>query len=174
MTGIRAQGLGLSLLVVSLALGGGARLSGAQGIQLGGFDRGADAKKEHVSLLSDALSVQAGKPQDVELRFRVDDGFHINSHRPKDELLIPTELKLSGDGGLRVQGQTYPPGQQFHLQVGDGANLDVYQGEFRVKVFVVAPRGASTLAGTLRYQACDRAACYPPRTLPVHVAVEAK
>jgi Disulphide bond corrector protein DsbC len=154
---------------VALVVGLSGVLPG-QGISLG--DEHADAgKKSHVMLVSDSLSLPAGKAQDVELRFRVEDGFHINSHKPKDELLIPTELKLSGSSGARIQGQTYPAGTEFHLQVGAGETLDVYQGEFRIKVFVVAPKGASTLDGVLKYQACDRASCYPPRTLPVHVAV---
>ncbi len=31
----------------------------------------------------------------VELRFKVADGFHVNSHTPKSELLIPTNLLYS-------------------------------------------------------------------------------
>ena len=38
-------------------------------------------------------------------------------------------------------------------------------------VKVVAPKGSSTLVGVLKYQACDNAVCYPPKTLPVVVAV---
>ena len=63
-------------------------------IQLGGLDRATEAKKQHVELLTDSLQLTADKVQEVELRFRVEPGFHINSHKPKDELLIPTELKL--------------------------------------------------------------------------------
>ena len=56
----------------------------------------------------------------------------------------------------------------------DAEMLDVYQGEFRVRLRVVAAKGAQTLAGTLRYQACDHAACFPPRSLPVQVAITGK
>ena len=34
---------------------------------------------------------------------------------------------------------------------------------FAVKVPVVAAAGEHTVAGSLRYQACDHAACYPPK-----------
>jgi hypothetical protein len=41
-----------------------------------------------------------------------------------------------------------------------------------VALRVTAPKpGEGTLNGVLRYQACDNAACFPPRTLPVRVAV---
>jgi len=36
-----------------------------------------------------------------------------------------------------------------------------------------AERGAY-VDGTLRYQACDQAACYPPKSLPVEVIFTAK
>jgi hypothetical protein len=145
--------------------------SPAQEIRLG--DAPA-AGKGHVVLLSDAVQVEAGKPVVVELRFQVEQGFHINSHAPKDELLIPTVLKLESGGGVKVVAEDYQPGSAFRLQVGAGETLDVYQGEFRVTVRLVAPRGASTLTGSLRYQACDNAACFPPKTLPVRVAVTGK
>ena len=161
------------VLCALLIVGAGTapRHGAAQQIQLGGFDRASEAKKPHVSLLSDAVTVQAGKAQDVELRFHVDEGFHINSHTPKDELLLPTMLKLDGSGGTKLLGEIYPPGSAFRLDVGAGEILDVYQGEFRIAMRVVAPHGASTLDGVLKYQACDKAACYPPRTLPVHIAI---
>jgi hypothetical protein len=149
-----------------------AALSAAGQIQLGGVDRATSAKKQHVELLTDSLQLTANKPQDVELRFRVEPGFHINSHTPKDDLLIPTELKLDG-GSLRIANEQYPPGSHFHLAIGSGEDLDVYQDEFRVMLRIEAPRGASTLTGALRYQACDNASCFPAKSLPVQIAVTA-
>ena len=159
--GIRVQGL-----VVLAALGCG--VARAQEVRLG--DARSAAARGHVVLLSDALEVEAGKASVVELRFRVEPGFHINSHTPKDELLIPTVLKIE-PGAVKVAAEEYGAGTAFRLGVGAGETLDVYQGEFRVVVRVVAPKGASVLKGALRYQACDTAGCFPPRTLPVVVAV---
>jgi hypothetical protein len=150
-----------------------AALPAAAQIQLGGLDRTTSAKKQHVELLTDSLQLTANKPQDVELRFRVEPGFHINSHTPKDELLIPTELKLDA-GSLHIANQQYPPGSHFHLVIGSGEDLDVYQGEFRVMLRIAAPKGATTLTGALRYQACDNASCFPAKSLPVQIAVTAR
>ena len=80
----------------------------------------AAAQKGHVVLLSDAVEVEAGKSQVVELRFRVDQGFHINSHVPKDELLIPTVLKLDASKGVKVADEEYQKGSPFRLSVGSG------------------------------------------------------
>jgi DsbC/DsbD-like thiol-disulfide interchange protein len=135
------------------------------------LDGSRPAAKQHLVLLSDAVQVEAGKPQTVELRFRVDPGFHINSHAPKDETLIPTILKLDATEGVQVQDASYPAGSAFRLAIGEGQTLDVYQGEFRVVVKMLVRKGDWSLTGGLRYQACDSAACFPPRTLPVRVAV---
>jgi hypothetical protein len=127
--------------------------------------------KGHVSYAPEVAEVQAGKASVVELRFRVDEGFHVNSHTPSSEMLIPTVLKLEPAVGLKVLGEEYPKGMAFKLA---GETLDVYQGEFRVRLRVIAPKGPSTLTGGLRYQACDNAACFPPRTVAVSVVVVGK
>ena len=129
--------------------------------------------KGHVRYAAESAAVAAGKPSIVELRFQVDPGFHVNSHKPSSDLLIPTALTI-GDATVKVLSTEYPKGTLFHLAVGEGETLDVYQGEFRVRLMVVAPRGESTLTASLRYQACDAAACFPPRNLPVSVAITAK
>ncbi len=145
--------------------------AGAQQIQL---DEARPVQKSHVVLLTDSVQVKGGREQRVELRFRVEPGFHINSHTPKDGLLIPTVLALESGrrSGVDVLGEAYPAGEPFRLAVGDGETLDVYQGEFRVTVRMIADPGESTLLGSLHYQACDNAACFPPKTLAVRVAVK--
>jgi hypothetical protein len=173
-TGFRFQSSGGAALVAAVGL---CLLAGAQEIQLG--DARAAARKGHVTLLSDSVNLSAAKVQTVELRFRIDPGFHINSHTPKDELLIPTELMLDSAGGVQVLGEQYPAGSPFRLGLapnvgGTGETLDVYQGEFRVTVKLSAAPGARDLTGSLRYQACDSAACFPPKTLPVRVALSGR
>lgn len=142
--------------------------AGAQEIRLGDAPV---AHRAHVELLSNAAEVKAGEPQTVVLRFRVEDGFHINSHTPKDELLIPTAIRFNTGSVVKIVDEVYPKGSAFRLPVGAGETVDVYQGEFRVNVQVVVPKGASTLVGVLKYQACDNAVCYPPKSLPVVMTV---
>ena len=167
-SGFRVQGSGVRLLALAALLSGG--VAGAQAIV--GLPA-ASTGKGHVTFAAEAIEVPAGRPAVVELRFRVEDGFHVNSHTPKDELLIPTVLKLEDAAGVKVVGVEYPKGSAFKLP-GDGETLDVYQGEFLVRLRVVVPKGQSTLKGGLRYQACDSAACFPPRTLVVDVPITGK
>lgn len=150
-----------------------ALVAGAQAQQLGGFDAPAKAKG-HVSYAAEPQSVTAGKRGELELHFRVAPGYHVNSHTPKSELLIPTELKLEPEAGVSAGKMEYPAGTAYRFPTEPGEALDVYTGAFNVKVPVEAKAGEHTLTGMLRYQACDKAACYPPRSLPVQVLFTAK
>jgi Disulphide bond corrector protein DsbC len=140
--------------------------------QMGSMD--APVKKSYVAYLADPQVVAAGKPAVLQLRFHVMDGFHVNSHTPKSELLIPTALKLDAADGVKPGALEYPPGKLYSFSFEPNEKLDVYAGDFTVKLPVVAVAGEHTVAGTLKYQACDNAACYPPKTLPVQVIFTAK
>ena len=142
--------------------------------QLGQLDGSVKAPKQRVSYAAEAQTVAAGKKAVLELRFRVDDGFHVNSHTPKSDLQIPTVVSFGASDGVRVAAAEYPAGKEYSLAFDPSEKLDVYSDDFVVKVPVVAAAGSHELKGELKYQACDKAACYPPRTLPVDVVFTAK
>ncbi len=162
----------LALCIVLLLVPCG-NVSRAQEIRLDSDTPAGIKGPQHVSFDSESVSVGADKPDWIELRFHVAPGYHINSHTPHDELLIPTTLKLGASPQLRVLTDSYPNGTTLHLTIGAGETLSVYEGEFRVRVQVLAAKGNSTLAGVLHYQACDAASCFPPRDLPLSVPVSA-
>jgi uncharacterized protein YaiE (UPF0345 family) len=163
------MGRGLAVALAVLALGGGAaQQSVAQ--DFGDFD--AKPKSQgFVVYAAEPQTLAAGKANVVELNFRVIDGLHVNSHTPKSELLIPTTLKLDAAPGVKVGNVVYPAGTSYTFSASPGEKLDVYTGAFTVKVPVTAQAGVRMLAGSLKYQACDHEACYPPKTLPVEVAI---
>jgi DsbC/DsbD-like thiol-disulfide interchange protein len=130
--------------------------------------------KQYVTYVADEQNLAAGKKSVLTLQFRVVDGYHVNSHTPKSELLIPTNLTLQPDAGVKAAAAEYPAGTAYSFSFEPGEKLDVYTGTFTVKIPVVAQAGQHTIAGTLHYQACDNAACYPPKSLPVQLAVTAK
>jgi len=110
----------------------------------------------------------------IELHFRVLEGYHVNSHTPKSEFQIPTSLKLDPAAGVKAGAMQYPAGTAYSFSFDPNEKLDVYSGPFTVKVPVVAAPGEHHLTGSLHYQACDHAACYPPKTLQLDVFFTAK
>ncbi len=139
----------------------------------GEFDTPAKSKS-YITYAAEPQSVSAGKRGVLELHFRVAPGYHVNSHTPKSELLIPTDLTLHPDGGVAAGKLEYPAGTAYSLPSQPSEKLDVYTGDFSIRLPVEAKAGEHTLAGLLRYQACDHAACYPPKALPVQVLFTAK
>jgi DsbC/DsbD-like thiol-disulfide interchange protein len=142
--------------------------------EIGKLDVPASKSKSYVVYAEEQESAAAGKRSVLELHFRVLDGFHVNSHTPKSELLIPTQITLQPAAGVKLASVEYPAGTSYSLEADPSEKLDVYTGEFTVKLPVVAAAGAHAVDGTLHYQACDHAACYPPKNLPVHVTFTAK
>jgi hypothetical protein len=121
-------------------------------------------------------TVIRGKATNVELRFHVGSGFHINSNKPAAEYLIPTTLKLDVPTDIVVGKITYPLGEEMSFAFAPDEKLSVYSGEFNLSVQVrplatMLP-GKYEIRGRLRYQACDKAACYPPKQLPVDFEVK--
>lgn len=118
--------------------------------------------------------VGAGKSSPLQLRFRIDNDFHINSHKPKSDFLIPTQLLAIDEPGITTRAVDFPPGENYAFSFDPKTKLDVYSGEFTLQAHVVATSGEHTFHAVLRYQACDHAACYPPKNLPIEVKVLAR
>jgi hypothetical protein len=112
----------------------------------------------------------------VNLNFRVAKGFHINSNTPKSEFLIPTALKMDLPTDIALGKIGYPVGQDLSFPFSPDEKLNVYTGDFTIAVTVhplhsVVP-GKYVMHGVLRYQACDNAQCFPPKTVPVNFDVK--
>ncbi len=114
------------------------------------------------------VQLTVGKPQEVDLHFRVRDGLHINSHKPSDASLIRTELIVAESPGIDVQAVTFPQGAEYASAAFPGHKLSVYTGEVVLHARIVATRkGEHMLEAALRYQACDAGTCFPPKKAPV-------
>jgi hypothetical protein len=132
----------------------------------------ADAAVEFLSPAQ--VSVPAHRNSQIDLHFRVANGFHINSHAPLDKSLIPARLAVVEAPGLNVTAVDFPPGTDFALAVAPREKLSVYTGEFVLHAHLTAQPGEHVLDGGLRYQACDQNSCLPPHTIPVSVTVVAQ
>ena len=121
------------------------------------------------------ISVKSGKPAKLELRFKVADGYHINSNQPGSELLIPTKLQLNPPTDIGLGSITYPKGHDLTLAIAPDQPLNVYSGEFTITAKVSATRTASPgkykVHGQLKYQACNDRSCFPPKLAPVEFEV---
>jgi hypothetical protein len=141
--------------------------SGAQG------SAGANSQSV-VYLFPEQVTVHAGKPNPVDLHFRVGTGLHINSHSPSDQFLIPTTFSIDSSQGVQLAAASYPAGESITLASDPNTTLSVYTGEFVIHAQIVSAAGNHLVLGKLHYQACDRNQCMPPKTISVPIDVIAR
>jgi len=126
---------------------------------------------------SPEVTLTRGKPAKAAVRFRIQAGYHVNSNQPHSDLLIPTELKLDANPAVSVGKIEYPKGEDFSLSFSK-EKLNVYQGDVTIQVPLSAAKGAKpgayVLKGTLRYQACNDNACFPPKDAPLEITVRVR
>ena len=170
---------------IVLVLAAGVLCAGASVGQSGwqprprGIGFGEPKSKQWVQMVSpQQVAIKATSPatapRNLELRFSIEQGLHINSHTPHSEFLIPTTLTLEKTPGVEIAQLDYPPGVDYHFQFSPKDALSVYTGDFDVIVRLHARAGHYVMHGQLHYQACDNKACNPPRTLPVQLDVIAR
>jgi cytochrome c biogenesis protein CcdA/thiol-disulfide isomerase/thioredoxin len=129
--------------------------------------RGVEAE---ITPLLEADGVHAGTSVRAALQIRLPEGFHVNSNRPRDPLLIPIVLAIQPPPGVTFAEIVYPTPTDLRQQ-GASEPLSVFEREFAIGVRLdLAPDlrpGVLAVPGTLRYQACDERVCYRPMTVAV-------
>jgi hypothetical protein len=125
-------------------------------------------------LFPEQVTLATGKPTEVALHFRIAPGLHINSHAPRENFLIPTVFSIPEGAGVRLLGASYPAGADFTLPLDPKNKLSVYTGEFAIQARIVAEPGNHLVQARLRFQACDKTQCLPPKTIPVAIDVIGK
>ena len=117
-------------------------------------------------------TVAPGSDVHVALQVTLPEGFHMNSNKPRDPLLIPVVLSIPGPkqqplpAGVSVTELVFPEARDLDQR---GTVLSVFEQGFVIGAVLkvdssVAP-GKLVVPGTLRYQACDETMCYIPKSL---------
>jgi hypothetical protein len=119
--------------------------------------------------------VARGGQAPLSIEMQVNRGFHVNSNKPNDELLLPTVVHLNPPQGIMIVGIEYPEGEQLALPFMGKEKLSVYSGNFVVTAEVRIPQssalGSLRVHGEVKYQACDNRQCFPPKTTPLEFDV---
>ncbi len=127
----------------------------------------AEPAPDPVSVLAavDASQIPAGGTSELTLTIDMTPGWHINSHKPLEDWLIPTDLSLEAPDTFEVLETTYPPEKLMRFEFSD-QDVAVYEGRVtirtRFRVRPGTPPGDLEIAGALLYQACNDRTCLPP------------
>ncbi len=124
-------------------------------------------QKASFVLHADRTAYEAGTPARVAALVSIEHGWHVNSHKPTFEYLIPTVLELALPEGWSPGPVQYPP-HEMQTFAFENQPLAVYDGDVvilaDVKVPAGVPAGSYPVKASLRYQACNDSQCLPPVT----------
>jgi thioredoxin:protein disulfide reductase len=120
-----------------------------------------------ITPLIETDAVRPGTTVRAALKITLPEGFHVQSNKPRDASLIPTELSVDGPSGIQVEELVFPVAVDFP-QEGLDQPLLVFDREFtigvRLSLPATLPPGEIVVPARLRYQACDEKMCYAPST----------
>jgi hypothetical protein len=118
----------------------------------------------------------------ISLRLDVEPKPKMHVYTPEQKDLIPISLVLDPNDALRVHPPKYPNSEKYYFAPLQQTQL-VYSKPFRIVQDVTialtaavrdraSKREPLTIAGRLRYQACDDKVCYMPQEIPVSWTIE--
>jgi uncharacterized protein YyaL (SSP411 family) len=124
------------------------------------------------SVTPSAATVAPGGKLTLSMRLSIEKDWHINSHTPYQDYLIPTSVTVAGTAPLTVATISYPAGRDLEVA---GEILSVYEGTLELAVPIslakAAKRGRIELRVDLRFQACDGTSCLVPDEITTRVPV---
>jgi DsbC/DsbD-like thiol-disulfide interchange protein len=114
--------------------------------------------------------VKKGRTVQGTVVMNIPSGYHVNSNKPLEKFLIPTQLRIEAPSGIRVGPVLYPRALQRSLKFSKN-RVAVFEGRTTIRFSVTVPAGYSgngaEIKGKLRYQSCSDEVCFPPQNKDV-------
>ncbi len=113
----------------------------------------------------------------IVIRVVVAFGYHIQSHHPLENFLIPALVKLLPSRGLVFSAVRYPAAKIIVVSkdITSKGKLSVFEGRFKIivpfKVLSTAAPGRRTITVSFTFQACNDHSCLMPQTLHLQMPV---
>lgn len=127
----------------------------------------------------DAILSQAntykGSTVKIAVKIKINETWHINSHTPNDEFLIPSELVILSDKNISISNIKYPTPEEIKMEFSDKP-VSVYEGEViifaDVKFPIEVDEGQLNFEVILNYQACNNQSCMPPNSVSAIATID--
>ncbi|MCH6554446.1 MAG: protein-disulfide reductase DsbD domain-containing protein [Candidatus Acidiferrales bacterium] len=119
------------------------------------------------------VEARAGGQATFTLVATIREGFHVNSHQPLQEYLIPTRVELLTTELFALEKVDYPKGELKSFGFSPDEKLSVYDGTLRLPIALRVKDGARnpaaggagdthTVRVAFHYQACNDEICLRP------------
>ena len=134
------------------------------------------SKPGHATIVASPAAVNGTAGAKLSLFVDVTPKTNIHVYAPGTEFYIPITVKLNAQPEIKPGKIAYPKSETLTLL---NEKVPVFQKPFRLTQEVTLDKSAKsgstvTVSGTVNYQACDDAVCYPPESAPVSWTVTVK
>ncbi len=135
-----------------------------------------DSKMLTVEAFLSNASVRPGGTFQVAVVATIKPGYHINSHEPEDEFLVPTVVEFNETRGIAFGPAGYPVPKLISLSFSP-KKMSVYDEKISIiaagRISDDVSPGDVKVSGVFSYQGCDDKSCYMPQSeafeLPVKI-----
>ncbi len=133
------------------------------------------ASQVGVEIKLSADKARAGEIIKIAIILNINDGWHINSHKPTFDYLIGTLFELEPKEGFILADIHYPNGKSESFSFAEQP-IDVYDGTVIIyaslKISEKIKSGFDTLNASVTFQACNNNICLAPSIAQVLIPVE--
>jgi len=127
-----------------------------------------------ISVVDKSVKVNQGESVSVNLSITVNPTWHINSNKPNDDFLIPSEITAKSSG-IKLTSVKYPQAQELKLSFSEKP-VSVYDATWNAKLIFLTNSntqvGKQIVLVTLDYQACNDVSCMPPNATTTEFELE--
>ncbi len=128
---------------------------------------GFDTDYVKIKTFSSFDKVQPNGEIKIAVELNILEHYHINSNKPKDDFLIPTELIIKS-GNVNVSSVAYPKAKDVTFSFSD-EKVSVYDGKEFIgailKISKSAKVGVIEIPVEISYQACNDQSCMAPSSV---------
>ncbi|MFH1213236.1 MAG: cytochrome c biogenesis protein CcdA [Candidatus Neomarinimicrobiota bacterium] len=117
--------------------------------------------------------IHAGERFSAGVVVHIQDGWHINSDKPGDEFLIPTQLRISSSTEYQIERIVFPLHILKKLDFSDQP-LAIFEGDAIIRFDGQIADSADSviiLQGTLYSQGCNDQVCLAPADVPFSLTI---
>lgn len=104
----------------------------------------------------------------LALKVFIDEEWHINTNKPYEDYLIPTQLTIQQNNNFELNSVVYPQGKDFKFNFSENP-LSVWEGEIIIGAIVNVSEntepGVYSLVFNFEYQACNNMSCLAPTSI---------
>jgi thiol:disulfide interchange protein DsbD len=129
-----------------------------------------------VSISQSHSKIKSGENLYLILKVKIDPEWHINSNKPNEDFLIPSDVSIISNDGFLLSQKIFPKAKELKFDFSD-VPVSVFENEFEIPLVVRIPdnlnEGNYKFKVEFSYQACNNQTCLPPDKdkVPVEIVV---